>query len=547
MRSALRVALDAAAATRPHRLALEDAAGSGVAWRALGAAVRMTADALCRSGAAPVAVLAGNGIDVALVHLASLCAGVPLVPVPTFASDEQLAHAVRAAGVRRVLTDDPDRVQRALGATARPDRGPLSDLGPALLAFAVTADRVGPREERVTFTSGTTGAPKGVRLRGETLLRVARSLTEATNADRTERHLALLPLGVLLEETGGLLRTLLSGGTVVLGDVSRFGTDGACRADGRRLAAALAAHRATSIVCVPQVLDALVTELERSGTRLPSLRFVGVGGAHVSPALLARANAVDVPAFEGYGLTEAASVVTLNIATARRAGTVGKPLPHAEVRISEDGEILVRGATFAGYVGDDSVRPAVGRDDNGRDVGARDADDWWPTGDLGHVDADGFVHIEGRRRNVFVTSYGRNVSPEWIEARLAACPSIAQAVVLGESMPRPVAVIVCRGTREEVDADLARVAATLPEYARPARWIEAREPFTAANGLATPNGRPLRPQIARAYAPAGGTYLENSETPVPLSGSDDAVPASAVGGDVPRKLGNSAAGADRRR
>jgi long-chain acyl-CoA synthetase len=446
----------------PGRPALEDDRGRSLSHGALASRVRGVAETLAAVDG-PVAVLASNALD--------------------------------AARVRVALTDDPDRMARLAPRARRDSSAATARLLPALAAFRFDAPSGGPTDARVTFTSGTTGRPRGVRLGAGDLLRVAQSLAEATGADRDERHLALLPLGVLLEEVGGLLRTLLAGGTVVL--PRDPGTNGASRGDGERLAATAHACRATSAVCVPQILAAWVAALERAGRPMGGLRFVGVGGASVAPPLLRRAHAVGIPAYEGYGLTEACSVVTLNVPGACRPGSVGRPLPHAEVRVAEDGEVLVRGATLAGYVGG---------------TGGPDADGWWRTGDLGRIDDEGFVHLLGRRGNVFVTSYGRNISPEWIEGRLTGCPSVAQAVVLGEARPRPVAVLVTGAPREVVDAEVARAVESLPEYARPAGWVRAREPFTAERGLATTNGRPLRDAVARAYADA----LSELETPSPV-------------------------------
>jgi long-subunit acyl-CoA synthetase (AMP-forming) len=118
------------------------------------------------------------------------------------------------------------------------------------------------------------------------------------------------------------------------------------------------------------------------------------------------------------------------------------------------------------------------------------------------VDGDGFVSIVGRRTNVIVTSYGRNVSPEWPESLLLESPALAQAAVYGESSPHLTAVLVA-ASRHTPDAALrsavARANASLPDYARIGRWIRAHEPFTARNGLATGNGRVRRDAIEACY------------------------------------------------
>jgi long-subunit acyl-CoA synthetase (AMP-forming) len=216
------------------------------------------------------------------------------------------------------------------------------------------------------------------------------------------------------------------------------------------------------------MLSALVRELE-GGARAPaSLRFAAVGGAKVSPALLMRARALGLPVYEGYGLSECASVVSVNVPGADRPGSVGRPLPHVGLSLKEH-EIWVDGVA---------------------------------TGDLGRIDGDGFLYIEGRRKNVLITSYGRNVSPEWPEAELLAGGAIAQAAVFGEARPSLCALVVPAAPGVEdgaIDAQVQAANRRLPDYARIARWLRAEAPFTPQNGLATANGRVRRDAVWKLY------------------------------------------------
>jgi long-subunit acyl-CoA synthetase (AMP-forming) len=242
----------------------------------------------------------------------------------------------------------------------------------------------------------------------------------------------------------------------------------------------MARYGAGSVILLPQMLLALVA-LGQPAPR--SLRFVAVGGAHVSPSLIAQARALGFPVYEGYGLTECASVVSLNTPGADRPGSAGRPLPHAQVRIAA-GEILLKRDGFLGYVGE---RPC--------------ADEWLATGDLGRLDEEGFLHVEGRRRNVLITSFGRNVMPEWPEAELLAGGALAQAAVFGEGRPRLCAVLVAAPAVS--DASIAeQVGAAnerLPDYARIAQWVRADSPFAPHNGLATANGRVRRDAVWQRY------------------------------------------------
>jgi long-subunit acyl-CoA synthetase (AMP-forming) len=211
-----------------------------------------------------------------------------------------------------------------------------------------------------------------------------------------------------------------------------------------------------------------------------SLKFIAVGGASVSPALLARAVAAGLPVYEGYGLSECGSVVCLNAPHARRAGSVGRPLPHVKVRLAADGEIRVSGASMLGYLGDAPCDPL----------------DELATGDLGEVDEDGYFYVRGRLRNIFITSLGRNVAPEWVEREITQRLPRSQVLVFGEARPYPVALVSsAEADAVAIDRVVDAANAQLPDYARVRRWARVPEPFTHANGELTSNGRLRRPTI----------------------------------------------------
>ena len=232
------------------------------------------------------------------------------------------------------------------------------------------------------------------------------------------------------------------------------------------------------------MLQALVAATSQDDPRMRSLRFVAVGGGKMPPQLLAAARARGFPVFEGYGLSECASVVALNLPGATRDGSVGRPLTHRRVRIAPDGEILVAGCA-ARYLGQDMRE-----------------EPWLATGDLGHIDGDGYLYVDGRKKDILITGYGRNVSPEWPEAVLAGTGAFAQAMVVGDAQPYLGALLVPASARlgaAELQAAVDRANAALPDYARIRAWL-AVPPFLPADGLATPNGRLRRAAIRAAHA-----------------------------------------------
>jgi long-subunit acyl-CoA synthetase (AMP-forming) len=251
--------------------------------------------------------------------------------------------------------------------------------------------------------------------------------------------------------------------------------------------AALDRWQASSAILVPQMLHAMVVAAKRGLTPPSCLRYLAVGGAPVSASHLEEAEALGLPVHEGYGLSECASVVAVNRPGDRRSGTVGRPLPHVRLDFAPDGEILIRGLAWRGYLGepDRAIQ-----------------DQTIATGDLGHLDQDGYLHLTGRKKHMFITAYGRNVAPEWVESELTATPGIVQAAVFGEARPFNSAVIVVRpgATHETVSAALVEANGRLPDYARVHAWVPAHEPFSVTNGMATANGRPRRTAVWDAYA-----------------------------------------------
>lgn len=433
------------------------------------------------AGGRVAAVLADNGAAWVIADLACQDAGVVHLPLPDFFNAAQLRYALEQAGAEIVLTDRPERIDAldmGFGFAGRWQ-------GLAWMRRPVEPAVLPPGTAKISFTSGSTGAPKGVCLAAAGLLDTARAARDRLADLPLERHLAVLPLALLLENVAGVYAPLLRGMPVHLPALASVGWRGMAGFDPAGLDAAVHAAGAGSLILVPELLKAWTLFLAHTGRRPPeALGFVAVGGARVAPELLRDARAVGIPAYQGYGLTEGGSVLALNRPGDDGDG-VGRPLGHAELSL-EGGELHIRTRAFLGYVG--SATPATGD---------------FPTGDLASLDARGHLHLAGRRKNLLITSYGRNVSPEWIEAALLAEPCILQAVVAGDGEPALSAIVVPMPGADSttIAAAIGRANTTLPDYARVARWL-ASEPFSADNGLATGNGRPRRPQILQQHAAA---------------------------------------------
>ncbi|WP_220183864.1 AMP-binding protein [Marinobacterium marinum] len=446
---------------QPDAIALQDAHAS-LSWGELPAAIDRVADRLERDAGQRIALLADNSRHWVLADLAALKLQRPLIPVPLFFSEEQRAHLFSRAGIDTLMTVEDDQLQ--------------------IRRLQIPATELHPGTAKITFTSGTTGAPKGVCLSADQQLQVAHSLAERLSGLGIRRHLCLLPLATLLENIAGVYTALLMGASVQLPPLATLGWQGSSGLNVEQLLSALHQHRPDSLITLPQILSALAATGER-GTTLPELRFIAVGGARVGADLIRRARAQGLPAYEGYGLSECASVVSLNTPGQDSIGSAGRALGHNHLNLSAEGELLIEGNCMLGYLGEP---PHSGV---------------YATGDLVRVDNSGFLHIEGRRRNVIINSYGRNLSPEWVESELLAQPGIEEAVLYGEARPFNCALIHAPSlNNDQLDAHLARINARLPDYARVRQWTRPEISMRKQSGLYTLNGRPRRAAIATHFA-----------------------------------------------
>lgn len=473
-------------------------------YRELAAAIEKVIAQLRMNHARTIGLALDNSPLWAVIDMAGLQAGKPVIPLPFFFSAEQIVHSIRDAGIDCIITDQPVQYQRLLEAAGIETNAVLTHAfsNQAFSEFRlrhIAARALPAGTAKVTYTSGTTGDPKGVCLSADVQLRVASSLLSATNGKADDRHVSVLPLSTLLENIAGIYVPLLAGASCHLLPLAEVGLSGSTGLDVKKMLDALIRCRASTTIMTPQLLHAMVAAIEAGHPRPRQLRFVAVGGAPVATRMLQRAEALGIPVFEGYGLSECSSVVSLNTESNRCAGSVGKPLDHVLVKFAEDGEILVKGANMLGYTGDAPVQP----------------EEFWPTGDIGHLDEHGFLHLTGRKKNIFITSFGRNVSPEWVERELTLHPAIAQAAVFGEARPWNVAVIVPRGNGEEatvaVNQAIAEANGVLPDYAQVKYWLPAKAPFLPQNGQLTANGRLKRGAIWQIYQTPIESLYKTSE------------------------------------
>jgi len=281
----------------------------------------------------------------------------------------------------------------------------------------------------IIYTSGTTGNPKGVMLTHQNLLSNAMATAQVADLRLGDVQLTWLPFSHIYARTVDHYLSNLVGSTLALAESPET------------LVQNLAETRPTSMNSVPRFYEKIWARVEglppedRAAAlrRIfgPRLRVLCSGGAPLPRHLAEGFAAAGIPLLEGYGLTESSPVISFNSIEHRRLGTVGRPIPGVEVKIAPDGEILTRGPhVMRGYWKDPQATAAA------------IVDGWLHTGDVGVIDSEGFLAITDRKKDIIVTSQGKNVSPAEIERLLVSDPWIDQAAVIGNARPYVTAILV---------------------------------------------------------------------------------------------------------
>jgi long-chain acyl-CoA synthetase len=475
---------------KPVRMtAKRDGAWTKISTAEIETAVRRLSLGLQALGVGPgdrVAILSENRPEWVMADLAALAAGAVTVPIYTSLLPDQVGYLLGDAGAKAVVCSDielwskVEAVRSGLPALERiividgdPPAGThaLSDvveMGRRLEAedperFARTAEAVRPDDlASIIYTSGTTGRPKGVMLSHANFTSNVQSLTEVIDFCRQDTALSFLPLSHVFERTATYF-------------LFHVGATIAYAESVEAVASNMVEIRPTVVVSVPRLFEKIYSRimdqvlsgsrlkraifvwalatgkrhaaLTIAGTKIPAhlalkrrlaerlvftkitartggrIRYFICGGAPISRDIVEFFFAMGLMVLPGYGLTETAPVLSANTPPDRiRFGTVGKPVPRVEIRIAEDGEILARGPNIM-----------IGYYKNEADTREVLKEGWLHTGDIGRFDEDGFLIITDRKKDILVTSGGKNVAPQPIESLIAASPYISAAVVVGNS------------------------------------------------------------------------------------------------------------------
>ncbi|MCQ6257892.1 AMP-binding protein [Pseudomonas sp. Q11] len=352
---------------------------------------------------------------------------------------------------------------------------------------------------KIIHTSGTTSRPKGVQLSNQAVGAVLASLRQRMPADAHRRYLSLVPLSLLLEQVTAAYLPLLAGGTVhfLPPNEALLGEPGASP---QRLVDWILQVQPTALTVPPVMVNRFLEQMDEGGEQgerlagyLQSGVHITCGGAAVSIDVLRGLAERGIAVYQGYGLSENASVVSMNTFEQQRLGSVGKPLPHVQVRIGADQTIEVKSSSlFSGYSGTDPSACSMS------------GDGWMDTGDLGALDADGYLYVHGRKKNVICLPNGRNVSPEQVELEYRKYPGVNDAAVFFDERHGLVALL-CVESAPARDELVAWSAGRFSDIERPSRLWLLTQDDPLIEQLYTVTGRPKRADIATVFSTLQGT------------------------------------------
>ncbi|MCK9897344.1 long-chain fatty acid--CoA ligase [Frankia sp. AgB32] len=452
-----------------------------------------------------LALMGDSSLDWIVADLAALRIGAVVVPIYPTSSVDQVVHIVRTTAPALGVADSPQRLALLRDAgvgsvivdpTSAP-RSASTAAGPPVAAAAGDRPVRAADIATIVFTSGTTGEPKGCVLTHRNVhsgaANVAAALPEIfTPADGTPcRTVIALPLAHMYGRST-LLATLLAGGEAAV-----------VRQPGEMFEA-MCHQSPTFLALTPYLLDKLhrtVQEYERAGgdgaaRAMGALAYVICGGASLAPEHQESFRRRGITVLGAYGMTESAAAAAINRAADNRLGTVGRPNPGTSVVVDDAGELIITGDNVSpGYWGE------VDLDSCGSGPFSVN------TGDLGVVDDDGFIRITGRRKDILVTSAGKNVAPTPLEDRLRVDPLITQCVVVGDQRPYVSALIAVdaaeaarlRLSRADIEARLQRAVdaanASVSRAESIRRWRLVPDEFSVAAGHLTSSGKLVRARV----------------------------------------------------
>jgi len=475
------------ASTKPSEVVIMGD-NENVTWDGLNHRVSSLVNELMPYEGKVIGLYAENSPDWIVIDLACQQAGIILLPLPSFFSKQQLSHAIKSSGAQAIMVSNTHELKiKELSLDNQCNAKKLSSTTSTLKILDTTFHKtltLPKGTQKITFTSGSTGQPKGVCLSLLSQINTSQALVDALDLSDVI-HLAVLPFSTLLENIAGIYAPLITGGKIIALSQKSLGFNGSQGFDLNKYLGVVTHYQPSSLILLPELLTAMLGAIEQGWVSPKSLKFIAVGGSKVSQNLLTRAQVFGLPVYQGYGLSECTSVVSLNTPKHSNIESTGRVLKHVDLAI-EQGEVVVLGNGFLGYIGQPET--------------------WYKnkvyTGDFGELDEQGYLHITGRKKNVLVSSFGRNISPEWVEGELLSNGLLSQCIVLGDAKPFCIALVFPRSSEtqeSEIENWVDHVNQMLPDYAQIKKWGKLRSAMTPEDNLMTTNGKPVRQNIIKNY------------------------------------------------
>jgi len=504
-------------AERPAMARKRDGGWEKTSWRAYRDAVRQAARALVATGVAPgqgVVILSFNRPEWFVSNLAAMSVGALPAGIYTNSTPEQCRYITEHAEAAVAVVENRASLERLERAGGRPSglkaivvmEGPASE--PGVLTWAEflargNASHDGEVDRRTAaarpgevasliYTSGTTGTPKAVMLTHGNLAFIARKAQEILPIVATDRLVSYLPLSHIAEQVVSHLLSIATGACVYFAEsLEKLPEDlrevrphlflGVPRVwekiqAGIQAAGAQAGPLRRRIVAWARgvglaggyadqdgrhrpwsygLAERLVFSKVRERLGFDQIRILVVSAAPVAKETLDFFQSLALPIMEIYGMSECTGPTTLSLPSRYRLGRAGVAIPGTELRLAEDGEILMRGPhVFKGYYkNDEATRETL------------DAEGWIHSGDVGEIDADGFLRVTDRKKEILITSGGKNIAPQHLEGKLKQIPAVSQAVAIGDRRPYVVALLTLDPARVAAEAEKAGSPARTPEEA----------------------------------------------------------------------------------
>ncbi len=495
-------------------------------WAQVDDQARRMATALQALGCAPgdrVALLAKNCAEWIIADLAIMLAGLISVPLYPLQSAESIDYVLRHSQCKAIFLgklDEPAKLAPGIPAEVMRIAMPYPTIeanhGWHALLTAHQPLRDGHTQSpdellSILYTSGTTGQPKGVMLSAKAFAIAGGRSVKELQITEQDQYFSYLPLSHAAERFLVEMNALYSGGRVAFVEsLETFASD-------------LRHVRPTVFFSVPRLwtrfqqgvleklpqpklvrllriplIGGLVARKIRKGLGLDRARILVSGAAAIPRALLDWYQSIGLTICEGYGMTEHLAYGCFNRPGQVRFGTVGRPMPGNELRIAENGEILLRcPSLMLGYYQDpEKTAETI-------------TDGWLHTGDKGEVDAAGYLKITGRVKDIFKTSKGKYIAPAPIEGEIAKNLWVEQVCLMGSNLDQPLALIELspaarEHAREQVAADLAQTLqqlnAQLEAHERLSHFVLVREAWTVDNGCMTPTMKIRRNVLEARFA-----------------------------------------------